>query len=78
LVTASGWEAGRTRDYTARIWDVNPVTDAQDVLRQSGKMTNYRVCKSTGKIVAVLPFPDPDTIWVEDTDTPASRCELNP
>ena len=32
-------------------------------MERSGRETNYRVCKDSLEVVAVLPFPKPETVW---------------
>ena len=67
LVTGSG-------DGTARVWDLDsgrhPLRSFPELLDHAGDATNYRACRGTGEIVAVLPFPDPDLVWAPD-----SRCD---
>jgi WD40 repeat protein/serine/threonine protein kinase len=66
LVTGSG-------DSTARVWDLDPRSHPRrtfsELLEHAGAVTNYRACRSTGEVVAILPFPEPDTLWA-----PESRC----
>ena len=50
------------------IWLTEPFTER--LTSTAGSLTNLRVCRNTNKIVAVLPYPDPQTIWA-----PSKLCE---
>ena len=50
-----------------RIWDV-PDPSPADLLRRTGAITNYRVCKKNLSVVPVLPFPEPDNVWADEID----------
>ena len=46
------------------LWSIDiPKHTTQNVLNATGQWTNYRVCKSTGRVVPVVPFPPANTIW---------------
>ena len=58
-------------DKTARVWDFDPknhpLRTPTEFLHYTGAMTNYRACRDTHEIIAVLPFPDPQTVWAPDS-----------
>ena len=55
LATSSG-------DKTARLWRV-PSLDRAELLRDTGRQSNFRVCRDTLEVITVLPFPPPETVW---------------
>ena len=58
-----------SRHGDGRLWRLpssNPVT----LLLETGKRSNQRVCRDSFDVVAVVPFPEPDTVWA-----PATACE---
>lgn len=50
-------------------WSLPPLDQDLDPLTDSGKLTNYRVCRDSYRVVPVIPFPAPETIWA-----PESAC----
>ncbi len=72
VLTASGQPRKdpeqESADSTAKIWSIRPISTKKGLLKHAGKLTNYRVCKDTLDVVAVLPFPRPETVWVEETN----------
>ena len=54
-------------DNVARLWSTS-LPSRKQLITRTGKLTNYRVCKETLEVVAVLPFPKPETVWAEETD----------
>ena len=47
---------------TVSIWNF-PETDLDKLLENTGRRSNYRICKNTLKAIPVLPFPDPMSVW---------------
>ena len=50
-------------------WKHTMVTSNEEasVLKRTGEWTNYRVCRDTHQVVAVVPFPLPNSIWAPDS-----------
>jgi len=72
--TATGdllW-VGRSSVHLVGNWIVGegrafrPSFDPHAVLADTGTRTNFRVCKTTARPVAVMPPPAPDTVWAPD------------
>lgn len=55
-------------DEEFRRWSVSldSLDEEADLLTRSGRQTNIRVCQNTLETVAVLPYPDPATLWAPD------------
>ena len=70
--------ATSSEDNTVKLWDLRYVNmSPTDLLHETGGLTNLRVCRTTLKVIPLLPFPDPDTVWVEellDEDEAKVRC----
>ena len=64
-----------TVDATHQIteWDSSRFQRAETSLASSGRWTNQRVCEGTQRVVPVVPFPDPETLWA-----PADLCGGRP
>jgi len=56
-------------DGATRIWRVP--RDSEPALTNTGRRTNLRVCRDTLKIVPVVPFPEPATVWAPQRLCPA-------
>lgn len=56
------------RTATGAIWsiDVPDVSEPSELLVESGRMTNLRVCEGTTRVVPVTPFPEPETVFAPD------------
>ena len=65
-------EATFLDDSTVRLWTVPDLT-RKGLLKRTGARTNYRVCKDSLEVVAVLPFPKPETVWA-----PKELCKKDP
>ena len=65
--------ASASPDATARIWFIDPASDARSALAETGRRTNLRVCRGSGEVIAVLPFPDPASVFA-----PPALCEPAP
>lgn len=57
-------------DGHIRIWDVDPARHPArtlpELIEHVGTYTNYRACRDTHEIVAVIPFPEPASIWAPE------------
>jgi WD40 repeat protein len=62
--------ATASSDKTARLWDVAP-RDRATLLGETGERTNYRVCRDTLEVIAVIPSPNPESVWA-----PLRQCRL--
>ena len=73
-----GGLATTSSDSSVIIWDTRIANLSQaELLTEIGRRTNLRVCRDTLKVVPLLPFPAPETIWVEDVldeEKAAARC----
>ncbi len=71
-----------SQDGTARVWDIaaenHPQRTLPDLLRHSGAVTNYRACRGSSEIVAILPFPDPESIWAPQWACEEARASSPP
>ena len=65
VVTASGGMPG-SKDCTARLWQVALDISREGLLKRTGALTNYRVCEDSLEVVAVLPFPEPESVWAPE------------
>ena len=60
--------ATASSDKTARPWHV-AARDRATLLGETGERTDYRVCRDTLEVVAVIPSRKPETVWA-----PARLC----
>ena len=60
ILTSSGDRPGRVGSLTA---ELPPLRSNAELLHESGALTNLRVCRKTGEVVPVLPFPEPESVW---------------
>ena len=51
-------------------WDAARVAAEPPTLERTGAWSNLRVCRHSGQVVPVLPWPDPETVWA-----PTAACE---
>lgn len=71
------WRGGEvivltSRGHAARLGHgaLSPLT-----LARSGAATNLRVCRGDLSVVAVSPWPDPDSVWAPDSQCPGDGTE---
>ncbi|MET0650828.1 MAG: TIR domain-containing protein [Pyrinomonadaceae bacterium] len=60
IAVTAGWRSA------FRLWDAEPF--ARDPFLETGELFNLRVCRDSHKVVAVTPFPPPDTVWAPKYD----------
>lgn len=52
------------------LWRLPKVNVQPDLLRETGAVNNLRVCRETGEVVPVLPWPDPSSVWADPVNCP--------
>jgi len=62
------WTLGR--DGLARAWDEAALATPVGGLESTGALSNLRVCRDSHRVVPVVPFPEPGTVWA-----PEQACE---
>jgi WD40 repeat protein len=61
----------RTRAGRLWTWALGPMRDPD--LRSTGALTNLRVCQNSDRVVEVVPFPAPESVWA-----PEALCRQAP
>ncbi|MCP4673916.1 MAG: TIR domain-containing protein [Deltaproteobacteria bacterium] len=54
-----------TSQGTVFTWDLQ-LPSLKDVIPSTGERSNLRVCRDSLKVVPVLPFPQPESVWAEE------------
>jgi WD40 repeat protein len=69
--TASGELERHGERGEVRRWPDAPTLAARPWMVRLGEGSNLRVCRSSGEVVPVLPYPDPEAVWAPESECPA-------